>query len=88
MTQTRGERAALRGGVDRAVRGGDAGGVVVEGERDVADAVVGELLEEAGARGGSAERRDVLDAVGAEDVDVEDAFDEEQVDRVGARSAS
>ena len=64
------------GGADE---GGAAGGVVVEREDDAFDAEVGEALEQRRRDGRAAERGDVVDAVGAEDVDVEDAFDEREL---------
>lgn len=73
------------GGVDRLDRRGASGVVVVEGQHDALDAVIGEALEEAAANRRAAECDDGADAVGAQDGDVHDALDERQLRAVGLR---
>jgi hypothetical protein len=75
-------------GVDAVRGGGVAGWVVVECEHDPFDADVGEAFEEAAIGGGSAERGDWPDAVGAQDVNVHHAFDKQNLCALVAWAAS
>ncbi len=65
--------------VDRAREGFASGLVVVEGERDGLDAVLGEAGERVGLDLGAADRGDVPDPLRAEVVNVDEAFDEEEL---------
>jgi len=67
------------GGLDGAGGRVASGLVIVEREDDLFDAVTVEALVEAVARVGAAEGGDGGGAVGAELVDVEDAFDEDEL---------
>jgi hypothetical protein len=72
------------GGVDRARGSGLSGGVVIECERHVRDSDVGERFEEPVGGRRASERRDVVDPMRAEDVDIEYTFDEQEVSTLGA----
>src|SRR6266540_3319472 len=61
--------------------------VVVQGERDGLDAVLGEADELVGLDSGAADRGDVRDPLRAEVVNVDEAFDEDELAPVARRKA-